>query len=552
MEARRPQALEAGLFLLVVALPLAFFPQSRNVFLDVKILLLAGGTFLMWIGGLPLDRRIALPAFAWGGVVILAAIVGVDRVESLIGTVRGSGLVLLLCVAALVAMAPSLPEGLLERARRWLLWTGLIVAVVAVTSRLAPELLEPIARRVAFVGSTLGNPVRLTALLAACIPALLAEKRWRWTAVLALVVLGLGLASAEERSAYVLPVVAIAATAWFVRPGWRRVATATGVIAAVLALWALAPTSAVSNAPTDRFTAVGQFQTLEGERQRFAVYQVNVRAFADRPVFGWGPANTWSGFLSSGAADQIDVAGRNWADAHNIVLELAVVTGVIGLVAFGWLVFRLAPRTLRPSSGRRWAAAAAVTLVAFALVEALDVVLTPLLFLLVGAAAGRTTGVVAVPSAAEAGRREWSPGISAAARAATVVVLAASTVLAAANLGASALEEWGHSHAESNWALRAARDLAPWRLTAAEAFAISLAVDGRAGDDAAAAEARDVVGTVVERHPLNPGVRLLAADVELLLRNFPATQDWIREQLATFPNDSVEVPLTEPEFSLPS
>jgi hypothetical protein len=61
-----------------------------------------------------------------------------------------------------------------------------------------------------------------------------------------------------------------------------------------------------------------------------------------------------------------------------------------------------------------------------------------------------------------------------------------------------------------------------------------------------------VVGTVVGRHPLNPGVRLLAADVELLLRNFPATQDWIREQLATFPNDSVEVPLTEPEFSLPS
>jgi hypothetical protein len=39
---------------------------------------------------------------------------------------------------------------------------------------------------------------------------------------------------------------------------------------------------------------------------------------------------------------------------------------------------------------------------------------------------------------------------------------------------------------------------------------------------------------------------------ELLPRNFPATHDWVREQLATLPNDSVEVPLTEPEFSLPS
>jgi hypothetical protein len=48
-----------------------------------------------------------------------------------------------------------------------------------------------------------------------------------------------------------------------------------------------------------------------------------------------------------------------------------------------------------------------------------------------------------------------------------------------------------------------------------------------------------------------PGVRPLAADVELLLRNFPATQAWIRDQLATFPNDSVTVPAAEPGLTLP-
>lgn len=42
-------ALEAALFVLIVALPLAFFPQSRDAFLDVKILLLAGGTLLIWV-----------------------------------------------------------------------------------------------------------------------------------------------------------------------------------------------------------------------------------------------------------------------------------------------------------------------------------------------------------------------------------------------------------------------------------------------------------------------------------------------------------------------
>jgi hypothetical protein len=60
-----------------------------------------------------------------------------------------------------------------------------------------------------------------------------------------------------------------------------------------------------------------------------------------------------------------------------------------------------------------------------------------------------------------------------------------------------------------------------------------------------------VVATVVGRHPRNPGVRLLAADIELLLRNFPGTQDWIREQLEVFPSDTLVVPLVEPGTSLP-
>ena len=42
VEAGRPMGLEDALFVLIVALPLAFFPQSRDAFLDVKILLLAG------------------------------------------------------------------------------------------------------------------------------------------------------------------------------------------------------------------------------------------------------------------------------------------------------------------------------------------------------------------------------------------------------------------------------------------------------------------------------------------------------------------------------
>ena len=107
------------------------------------------------------------------------------------------------------------------------------------------------------------------------------------------------------------------------------------------------------------------------------------------------------------------------------------------------------------------------------------------------------------------------------------------------------------AHAFSRWALERAWAIAPWRISAAEALAIDLAIDGRAGDDAAAAAARDVVDRLVEAHPLNPGVRLLAADVELLLRDLAATQAWIREQLEVFPSDSVVVPEEEPGITIP-
>ncbi|MGH2590501.1 MAG: hypothetical protein ACRDGW_06865, partial [Actinomycetota bacterium] len=103
----------------------------------------------------------------------------------------------------------------------------------------------------------------------------------------------------------------------------------------------------------------------------------------------------------------------------------------------------------------------------------------------------------------------------------------------------------------ARWAVENAWAIAPWRLSAGEALALDLAIDGRAGDAVAAAEAREVVRRIVSAHPLNPGVRLLAADVELLLRNFPGTQAWIRAQLEIFPNDDVRVPAEEPGLTIP-
>ena len=526
--------------MLVVALPLAFFPLSTAAFLDVKVLILCLGTLLVWASGLSGDQRLALPSAVWFGVLVVAALAGVDPAESLIGTVRGSGLVMLGCAAALACIAPNVPDDLIGRLRGWLVWTGLIVAAIGVVARVAPEVLEPLARLQTFTGSTFGNPVIAVGFLAACVPAALAatkERTLRTVAVFA--ILGSGFAVTEERSAYLLPVAALAASWWFLPLSRRRIVVATVTLAATIGVWTFIPALSTTSVVSERFSVAGQFQTLVGERQRLAVYGANARAVSERPVLGWGPANGWSGYVSSGTPEQIRTAGRFWADAHNLPLELAVVSGLVGLAAFAWLASRIAPRAIRPSAPRAWIAAAAAVLALYALFEPLDVTLTPLLLLFAGIAAGPGARVRDA-----AGRRAWP-------RAGAAVLLAAATTLAAVNLTASGLEEWGRTHFEGDWALRSATSLAPWRITAPEALALYLAVDGRAGDVKAQAEAREVVTDIVRDHPRNPGVRLLAADVELLLRNFTGTQGWIREHLEVFPNDDVEVPTEEPGITLP-
>ena len=66
-------ALEAALFVLIVALPLAFFPQSGDAFLDVKILLLAGGRLLMRFAGTQAWIRDQLATFPNDSVTVPAA-----------------------------------------------------------------------------------------------------------------------------------------------------------------------------------------------------------------------------------------------------------------------------------------------------------------------------------------------------------------------------------------------------------------------------------------------------------------------------------------------
>ncbi|MGH2636535.1 MAG: O-antigen ligase family protein [Actinomycetota bacterium] len=541
MEPRRPRALEAGLFLLVVALPLAFFPLSEAAFVDVKLLVLAVGTLLVWWSGLAVDRRLVPPALALAVSLGLAAIFGVDRAASLVGDLRPTGLTMLACAIALVVVAPSIPDDLLDRARGWVVGAAATAALVVLVEHVAPDLLAALAEDESFRGATLGNPVLLAGFLAVAIPAALARSdEPRWRTVLVFAALGSAFALLGERSAYLLPPVAFLAAWWFVRPERRRLLLAGGVMTLALAAWIAAPELSSESEGTDPGRVAVQFGTFAAEQDRIAVWGAQTRAIIDRPLLGWGPGNEWSAFVTSATEGQIETATRYWADAHNLVIEIGVIAGLAGIAAFAWLLVRLVPRTARPRRARAWAAASAATLAAYSLYEPIDVTLTSLMLLLAGAAATETAA--ATEPAGGRRSRGW-------ARAGVLAVLVTATAIAGIGLASSGLEQWGRTHFGSRWALERAWAIAPWRISAGEALAVELALDGRSGDEDAAAEARDVVDRLVDAHPRNPGIRLLAADVELLLRNFPETQAWIRRHREVFPNDDVRVPSEEPGFT---
>ena len=84
----------------------------------------------------------------------------------------------------------------------------------------------------------------------------------------------------------------------------------------------------------------------------------------------------------------IEEATRGWADAHNLFLETAVTSGVLGLIPLVALFVLLVGRAWRAGPERAWSLGAAAALGAYAMVEPLNLVLTPLLFLFAAMAAG--------------------------------------------------------------------------------------------------------------------------------------------------------------------
>jgi O-antigen ligase len=528
VNAVRPRVLELGVFLIVVALPIAFTTATTSPFADLKVVILALGTLFVWAGGLPIDRRLARVAGLWVAVTAIASFTGVDTLRSLTASTTGGGGGLLLtgCCAYLLVAGASMPSGILERARVWFGWTGAAVGLALVAYRVFPGTFSDVSS-VSLIGASFGNQLFASAFVAAAVAAVATDRGGldrRGYALLA--VMALGLSAAGERSSFILPLIGMAAGFWRGRVPLRRgIVAFVWVVVLLVGFQIVEP--ALSSTPSGS-TAAGQFGSAATDTGRFVVWGVSRAAWDQRPWLGWGPGNMQSGFLHAASASDLATATRGWNDAHDLFLETAVTAGWLGLASLLWLALIAIARALRAPPELGWAVAAAAALAAYSAVEPLNLALTPLLFLFVGSACSWRIDL------ATARGDTRSP------RAPTGAVLGVAVAAAVAMFAGSALEQYGHTYDET-WAYRAALRVQPWRISAQERLALQLALDGRSGDDAAAAEARRTIDDAVRAHPWDPSVRLSAADVETLLKDTVAARTWLEAQLQRFPGDVTEV-----------
>jgi O-antigen ligase len=534
----RPRgALIAGLMLVVVGLPLVLTPFTTAPFSDGKLVLLIAGTMLVAIGirGRPFDPRLATPAGIFVVVELVAASAGVDPMRSLLGLEQGGDSVLILCCAAtLLVTSSTFPEEVVARLPKWIVGVGLAIAAVELLYRTAPGVAAAAVPDVSMVGSTLGNPVFAAAMLSVALAVVVSRWKLKSLATIAcLVAIASGLGTVGERSAYVVPLVAVTVALWRRRPGITRSLLVVGLVAGTLAAWIVIgrvlPASQTSVSP------VVEFETPAAEQARFAVYSADAKGFLHRPFLGWGPGNTWSAYVSSASPREMATAGRGWADAHDLFLEVAVGSGVLGVAALVWLLLAALRRARGVPAERSWIVASAIALGLFQLGEPVNVVVTPTLFLLLG------LWVMPRARSKEATRRRALRGASIA----CVGLMSAGLVLSTVAFAASTLEQWGRGYGEL-WADRASHAVAPWRMTAAENLAIRLAVDGRSADASARREALALSEGLVAAHPWDPTVRLSASDVARLLQRPGEAAAWEAAQLRRFPSDTRPEPQPSP------
>lgn len=499
--------------------PIAISPvvQSYTFTPKVAILLLVTA-----VGG-PLLLRLALAgtgaaraALAFLLVALVSALSSASPLVGLFGTYSwGTGWLFWCGVASAWATGASLTA----RGRQ-LLVSGLLVgasvnAAVAVAQE-ALRLRSPVLGlyQGTQADGLMGNPIYLESILLGALALTLVRtcrSSWRWSVVASLLAAALEL-SGERFAVALLALLACYALAAFRSP------RAAGYVAAVGAGYGLAYVS------TTRLLHERLGASVVSN-PRVTLWRTLLHALAHRVPLGFGPGQTMAAataYQPLALARRLPVA-TYFTDAHDLVLEVAVTTGALGLLAF----LGFAALSLRRASGALLGFAAMA--LAVELVEPLNVCVTPIALLALGAA-----GASAEPGRRSAGRP---------------VQLALRSLLVAVALGSAALVlvgdlelDRGLLHYDYASTARAAELLAVWPEPALDAAQVATyrSIGARA-PRYWLAEARHWYAEAASRDPSNTQIwaELAGSDVALG-RHARAVSEYRRAlQLDRFDTDAL-------------
>jgi hypothetical protein len=380
----RPGALDLAAAALVVLLPVAFWPgfETPDFLPKYAVLLLVVALGLPLLCRLATRSPLAAPAralVAFLAVGLLSALVSASPLTGVFGIDDwGTGWLFWCGVCGAFAIGASL-----SALGRRSVGNGLLVAsglnvLVGILQMASGMRSGPLALYNGNQADGLfGNPVHFEALVAGALVLVgwrCCAEDARWAALALPLAAGLQLSRERFAIALVLGVVVLLLVR-FRSPAALLAGAAT--VAGYGATWA-------ASGVLSRSSVTGVVDVAG--TPRLLAWKDLLHAMAHRVLVGWGPGETRTAFFSAEtlATARHLTPGGYFADAHDVFLEIGVTTGLLGLAAiavFAVFVVRCGAR-----GPFVWFALA---LLSVELVEPLNVAVTPLAALALGAALGR-------------------------------------------------------------------------------------------------------------------------------------------------------------------
>jgi O-antigen ligase len=365
-------AVEEWAWLLAAALaPLALNPLGCSPFELPKAVLVQTcalvAVVFVWVTPGQLRRRPILVwlLLAYGAAAILATLLSMDRDLSLWGSLdRQQGLLTILAYLALAGVVATRLRAWSQAHRllRVLVWASAPVVLYALIQALGLDPIRWSTDAYSPVFSTVGRSNFLGSYLLLIVPltvvaALLAARRWPlWFLLVAQL---LALLATQARAAWIGAAVALPALLVFFGAALRRRAPVfVGVGAGVTLLLAILALNLASSPPplVEHLPGIDRLASLSDTSSgstaaRVTIWRASMSLILARPLTGYGPETTELAFAPVYPPQLVYYQGRGVVvdRLHNLLLDHAVTTGLLGLLAFLALLaagFGAAARTL--------------------------------------------------------------------------------------------------------------------------------------------------------------------------------------------------------------